>query len=216
MRKDNMRKSIIKYGSIGLLFILLLTAIFNFIMTREAVTSIAYDNYWIGYYGSIMSGLLSGGITFIGVWITIEYYKNQDKKEEISKRQPYLRISNKTEEENKIATKIVFDNDKSLYPPYTINCIIENIGLGPAIDIEIKEFSNNKKQFQESVINLMPKENCDIELHYVSTKESDDHIILVLFKDILNNTYEQKFEIEGLDDIKVSKISKPSIIDQNL
>ena len=32
----------------------------------------------IGYYGSILSGFISGGITFAGVWITINYYISKD------------------------------------------------------------------------------------------------------------------------------------------
>lgn len=104
------------------------------------------ENDWIGFWGSYLGGF----ITLIGVFLTILYTREDDKKRQKLAIRPYINIEHvyNFDVTGFTATPIgfVYFEGKNLTNVFSLRinkllilCAIKNVGLGTAINIRIKE-----------------------------------------------------------------------------
>lgn len=107
------------------------------IVTRYYISSLTIndtiDSTWIGslasYWGGIIGGLISGVLTFFGVFYTIRYYKESDEQKEKAAIQPYLLVTVGSNKDSKGGFEL---GPQSVKKKATkkIEVIVKNIGNG--------------------------------------------------------------------------------------
>lgn len=199
-------------GFIAIIF--LYTLLINKIIVSETLfKEVATNGPWINYYGSIFSGLISGFITIVGVYLTLNYYMDKDEKDERIKHIPYIRVDKWIEGNVNSSEFIIFNLEEQNDDTDNIKLCFTNIGLGTGIDILISKFNKNKYSSENEILILMPGESLNIIIYYDSgTNNIEDYNDIILsFKDIHNNTYEQSFTID-IKKFKATNITKPKLI----
>ncbi|EJT6495329.1 hypothetical protein QTH34_03805 [Clostridium perfringens] len=161
MKKIN-KKHIFKYLvyiGLGVISLLLVVLIINFIMVKGVPFEVAHNSDWIGFWGSLLGAILSGIITFIVLKVTIDNENKkrlQDRKlieeQRLDDRRmsilPYLNYT--IVDDSYIKQQKI---EKSLEAPLIIlpksfevgeiktdcqfNLIVENLGLGVAVEPRI-------------------------------------------------------------------------------
>lgn len=98
---------------------------------------------WVGFLGGYIGGIIGAIVSLIGIVITIRYTSKENKTDRELQVRPYCSIrsvcDNKIVGTNKrlggyILTCEPMENDG---PEYTEILYVKNVGLGPAIDIEV-------------------------------------------------------------------------------
>ena len=140
----------------GLISLFIVVYFINKLIVTEAPFKVAQDNDWIGFWGSVLGSILSGVITFIVLKITIN---NEDRKRKEDRKMldeqrledkrmsvlPYLNytiVDDKYIQENKIENELETplwvspksENDGDVNIDCNFNLLIENLGLGIAIE----------------------------------------------------------------------------------
>lgn len=104
---------------------------------------------WIGFYGSIVGGL----VTFLGVIITIFYTRELDKEKSIESVRPRLQIYKK-DQSGKPAlyqNEILIKNDNSDISNGIIGFILINEGCNTCLNLEINKIVINNDEFKVDV-----------------------------------------------------------------
>lgn len=181
------------------------------------------------FYKTLFSSLIGGLSTILGVGLTVLYYmkrdlynKKKDKRDERLRIRPYLRAKKFGPKDEKgdydfkveLSKKIIKDDVGLKF----IELRIENIGFGPAIDIQF-EFElpipkdRTKPSEKKSLIQNSYK---DLVLYYdYFPYDNNEFIAIIKFKDLYDNDYEAHytiriksdnyFEIEMIKQILVSE-----------
>lgn len=220
MWKKDIIKKMINYVFFGGLLIITSIALINFIITRKAIFTVAKDNYWIGFYGSVLSGV----ITFAGVLLTIRYYINRDRKAERLKIRPYIILSSKEpnffEAKNNRYNYFIEDKFKremkKEFSMIGIKMNLENIGNGPAIELRLDRLEkeriindNSKKYY------LKKGDEQSIDLICTHNNEIKFYELVIVYADIEDNIYEQKITLKNngiANPMTLHEISSPILV----
>ncbi len=198
-----------------LVFIPLYTLIINKIIISNSSLEVVIDSVWVGYYGSILSGIIAGLITIAGVGLTLRYYMIKDEEEERKKHLPYIRVSRLTQRDKLFWTTVYFEGSSDeKQTEYTCPVEVSNIGLGTAIDVKIKKIIGNKNPDQSATLNLMPKENTSLTIVFYLIDIEETFKIEIEFNDIRGNTYEQYFTYDT-NKSDVVELTEPELILEN-
>lgn len=170
------------------------------------------EEKFIGYAGSLIGGF----IAFVGVVLTIKYYKNQDQQSRIEteKREydsyienknrerlsimPYLKVIDCSGSEKNLTLNFKYteNNVRRLFG----NVLLENVGNGSSINIKLEKFNDIYMIDPDCIHNyaLCSKSSMNINLNLDIDKEfdynSNNITLLIRHEDLLGNIYEQEFE----------------------
>lgn len=207
--------------------------IFIFIFVIKIPPLSSQENDWIGFFGSLIGAAISGLVTFIALKITIDHenQKRQKDKEieddrQIADRQmgvyPSLVYSindlNKDSEETLPSELITPQNlmqslrpGDEIHPDFSFGFYMTNLGLGPAIKLNLKEtYFDNKRElcvhlYNYSVLNIRQTAYIsigvkwpNIDLHINPAQLPPELGVLKLkiaYENILQDIYEQEIEI---------------------
>ncbi len=230
MKKYDIQNNKIKYGFIILLniifFIISVTVIINYVIAKESLITVADESDWIGYYGSILSGLISGGITFLGVLFTIKYYKMQhdnikkiEEDREKLKIRPYI-ILKKNNPEFSVHkdNKVQFVKEQKSGDPYIsmqYRFIMENVGNGPAIGITFEKIVGQKKHEEHKKYYLRPNETVECLLKCDSLGINYEYEFVIIYSDVEDNKYRQKINFDGnhlIGSLSLKEINRPELL----
>ena len=139
-------KTILKtifYIFIGLLLLFLVPYLIARMMNISYFSWIKISNDWIGFWGSYFGGIL----TLIGVFLTIQYSKNEGNKKQKLLIRPYLSITmteNVLDMPNYLGLAGNIDEVERgecyLYiAELNIHAIMRNVGLGTAVQLVIRD-----------------------------------------------------------------------------
>lgn len=215
----------IKFGIIITMGIFIITAIISLLINIILTTAfplnfkIAHDNEWIGYYGSIAGSIISGIVTFLGIYITIRYEKDKDLDTKRLQVYPYIKYSliniidslTSGNYEDYIDINVDLDlrkKNKGSRRRFSRCCYIDfkNIGLCPAINVKIIEF--RCRSFSTHIRDNIDSIEVNSNNGYCITTflpeylEEEKNIsysmpikIKVEYSDLLNNYYFQDLEL---------------------
>lgn len=151
----------------GLLIILIIPILINYILLLPAITPIVgNDTVWLSFWGSYLGAIISAAVAF--VILAIQYRQNQ--KENIANRQLQVNTIKHQQELNqlhsliKTSAKLISDTN-----PYKVIDVCNKIGR---TDINVIEL------FETLSLNI---ENCKSELElYINTDPKIDNMKLAL------------------------------------
>jgi hypothetical protein len=151
----------INYKKVSQICVLLIILAITFVyITEKAVesrfVSIVDENYWVGFYGSLFGGVLGGILTLLGVFLTIKYYRDQQRELNGLNVKPYLKITDRNTNVNSVGwvvfrikeydkihcydiqynpfTSEVFDDTLT---SYDFRIVVKNVGNNSAIDLKL-------------------------------------------------------------------------------
>ena len=216
----------IKFGILITIGIFIITAgislLINIILTTTIPLNfkVAHDNDWIGYYGSVAGSLISGLVTFLGIYITI---KNEKYKEYDNKRMeilPFIKYTledieyRKNEKYKNLDTfHINLDRSSKDTVHKRFYLILKNIGLHAAIKVNLLEQKDEKDFFylenQIDSIGVNEEAAFILDINIPCYKSSEEIRVaqvkylnvLIAYTDLLNNYYEQYIRIRLTDPI---------------
>lgn len=126
--------------------IIAIYTLFVSILTKVNNPIISTNNDWIGYYGSIMGGIL----TLLGVKMTIDYSREQSKMDAINKIMPIFKMTADAITVSKRIGDFLGDISNQLYDGEKIcagiSLELQNIGLGNAYNFKFYFSSDNLKK----------------------------------------------------------------------
>ncbi len=126
---------------LGVIAFLIISIVVVALMSIGVETAIRYcvvlgqEETWVAsvasYWGGIIGGVVSGILSFLGVFYTIRYYKESDAQKERAAIQPFLLVELAQDPRHELSTGFSLGNrtdDKE--KKKTINVTIKNIGHG--------------------------------------------------------------------------------------
>lgn len=202
-----------------ILFALLCVAIAGLILgveswIRNNIVSLSVDNdanaAWVGslasYWGGILGGIISGTLAMIGVFFTIRYYKESDRKKERAAVQPFLNTeiipaadSPDIKEfeivgRNKSSTK---QNQREFREMWVR---ITNIGVGFADTLTIGTGKNLMGEAYTEVITVGDSRIIKLKVDANLFSEGHSAEFFFVYIDAMTNEYYQSYSIEMSED----------------
>lgn len=191
------------------LFLIILSIV---IFKIPALLTNEFNNDWIGFYGSLFGGLISGFATYIGVLLTIKKNIEDSQEEKRLSLLPYINVSEKYKTgkvDNFLEIVIPIKGNKkkleTLKDAYKIRLELRNIGLGTAIDIKFESETlainidkltlGNNNENSNYNINLAKDDSYFILANIYNITDSSNHLIKIIYKDMLGNIYNQKLKV---------------------
>lgn len=152
-------------------------------------------NMFIDIFLPIICALISGGLTVIGVLLTIKHENKKSRIDIINSKKPYIyRIDYMQEYNSKDSVDYNFypEETSSIKPNYRIYGILKNTDNAIMI---LDNISINGKKFYSINGDVIDKNTIfNIYIYSYNKMSKDDEIILSI-KDILNNRYRYKLEV---------------------
>ena len=142
------------------------------------------------YWGGIIGGLVGGSISFLGIAITIKYYRNADIENRRLNIQPFLVIQSETTKSFTGSKKPLFsfENASEVF----VKCMITNIGRGFALIITYNDGSIAGGYSYRHTL----QKDCAIKDFVFCVPNKDcEHTFYIQFMDEYMNEYIQSFNI---------------------
>ena len=218
MENNKSESNLLKYigyflGGIMLLFILVFLV--NKLIIAKAPFEVAQDNDWIGFWGGIVGGIISGFVTFIALKITIHNEDRKRREDRMINILPYLTYStymnHGTDDEKQIYQEtytIKTSNEDKSYNTIKFSLVIDNLGLGTAIEPQIKEMIYDGVSYKRdsdflNKIGIDVGGKAGIEFKTIKVKEKEKYMTLKIgYFNLLKDYYEQDIEIKFPLEIK--------------
>lgn len=190
---------------IAILFVLLSLKCEEMIRCRIGELSIDNDANatWIGslasYWGGIIGGVFSGTIAIFGVFYTIQFTREADRKKERQSIQPFLNVeivgtASRTVKKFQIADEPKYVNGKATQEFYPIYLSITNIGNGFANTLTFGTGESlTGVSFKEVFIVNQKKE---VLLNVQTYKMGRGVKFFIWFADSMTNEYVQYYELK--------------------
>jgi hypothetical protein len=193
-KKILLRKELYIYAGI----IIIIPIIINLIMKINIGLAVQ-QNDWIGFFGGYVGGIF----TLIGVLLTIDYYRKQEKEDKRISIMPYI----KAKQRSLVAVDEAIDENVINLAYYSehknanessneaggILFDLENIGLGTAVDIKFSNTlllgSTADMPFLSMKVN--DKEHIYIKIYIGSSYLGNFRSIPVYYYDLFGNKYRQ-------------------------
>lgn len=194
---------------IAILFVLLSLKCEEMIRCRIGELSIDNDANatWIGslasYWGGIIGGVFSGTIAIFGVFYTIQFTREADRKKERQSIQPFLNVeivgtASRTVKKFQIADEPKYVNGKATQEFYPIYLSITNIGNGFANTLTFGTGESlTGVSFKEVFIVNQKKE---VLLNIQTYKMGRGVKFFIWFADSMTNEYVQYYELKRNED----------------
>lgn len=215
MRED-FSKRLSKYF---IILVVMIIVFFALISLQTSIPIMPNGNEWIGFYGSLLGGIL----TLLGVSETIRFTHSQYNETERLKILPFVSLSY-TNIENYIVSPLVSKEEYLLAfkggehlvigeMPVWINCCIKNIGLGSATNIRMEvEVIDTDESLEKSIYasRFSAKRTLTVNEESEEFKLAMDFenilgcFISVWFSDIMGNNYCQKILVSPADHLTKS------------
>lgn len=175
---------------------------------RRSVAELSVDNdanaAWIGslasYWGGILGGIFSGIIAVIGVFYTIQFTREADRRKERQGIQPFLNVkivsksSGGSIKQFKIADEPKYVDGKATQEFYPIYLSITNIGNGFANTLTFGTGENLTGVGYKEVFTV--NESKEVLLNVQTHKMGKGVGFFILFADSMTNEYIQNYEIK--------------------
>ncbi len=143
----------------------------------------------IGIFVPLVSALIGGGLTLVGVLMTIKHEKKDEEERQRLSVKPWIYSVNPMEEyDYKNAKDIIFSVNDRLSTGIRKQVIIRNTDNGILIfeKIETKHF-----EYKPLVGNVMDKNSvCNLNIELEENDDIDNCILYI--RDIFNNSYRYK------------------------
>lgn len=215
-------KSFFSDWKIVVILILIAPIIINFIIISSLNITIAQNNDWIGFWG----GYSGGVITLLGVWYTINYYKQKDivqtkkeKNQKILSVKPYFTVV-ETDEPLKNDYTIHFTDFNSKTYMRSCQFIIENVGLGTAVNVSFSGLSMYESDENQFSFTIATRDKKTIRLMInnptINSIEKTLHLI-ISFSDLFGNSYKQNICIKVDKQLKmqIQGTNAPQLVHEN-
>ena len=196
-KKRNAILGVIIFLFIATVIISIVSICIEFVIRHGVI--LEYKETWAAsvpsYWGGIIGGLISGILSFLGVFYTIRYYKESDIKKEMVAVQPFLMVEISQEPRNN--AKIGYglgDNLDDKEKQKTINISIKNIGNGFAKTLVIHTGHNIGGQSYNKVINVGESAYTYFVLNSKNLK--DGLPFALQYIDSMRNEYIQEYKIK--------------------
>lgn len=192
---------------IFMLFVILMIILVNYLMLMKSPISdfpAAQNNNWIGFWGSLLGGLIGGIVVLLTFRKTIDYYRTKDEasinleKAKIRLNfRPYFRMSFADKYDSSISSdeSIYFFHGSEFTANWESMFLIENIGLGTAIEVEFTYFDTIKNPYyHEAGSSILIGEKRYIKFHVDQEHKTYlgiHHFMRLEYKDLLGNEYYQ-------------------------
>lgn len=180
-------------------------------MIRNNIEKLSVDNdanaTWIGslasYWGGIVGGVFSGIIAVCGVFYTVQFTREADRKKERQSIQPFLNVevSKNTSmviRKFEIADKPQFVDGKATREFYPIHLSITNIGNGFANTLTFGTGENLTGSSFKEVFTINQQK--DILLDVQTYKMGSGVTFFIWFADCLTNEYIQYYDLKRNED----------------
>lgn len=211
-----MRDIIIKiFAVIGVLSLtfIIIPMFTGILVSADGPLWLETDNEWIGFWGGYLGSLVGAITSLVGIFVTIRYTQNENKKERELMYRPHIKVCeckpNKDFHYISVETgdKYVIDGRNC-----QIGIQIKNVGLGPIVDFKIADFEYHSNKYgnkkvpvkcvfdevmeKDDFINLMFQINLDIHDNDLAEIDLGDTSRVTPF---LNYGGDLKFRISGKD-----------------
>ena len=190
-------------------------------MIRCSIGKLSIDNdanaTWIGslasYWGGIIGGVFSGTIAIFGVFYTIQFTREADRKKERQSIQPFLNVEvvgkpSGTVKKFQIADEPKYVEGKATQEFYPIYLSITNIGNGFANTLTFGTGENLTGISFKEVFTVNQKK--EILLNVQTYKMGKRVTFFIWFADSMTNEYIQYYELKRNEDgILLIQIKSP-------
>lgn len=219
-RKEKRKK---RKSLLGVLVFLLVAIIIVAIISIGIESAIRHcavlgqEETWVAsvasYWGGIIGGVVSGILSFLGVFYTIRYYKESDAQKERAAIQPFLLVELVQDQGNYLSAGFGLGNrtdDKGKQK--TINVAIKNIGHGFAKTLVIHTGFNVGGLAFNKVINVGDHA---YTFFVVNTDNLKDGVSFALqYIDSMTNEYIQEYVIKEEHSSIEIKCEYPQLLEQ--
>lgn len=219
-----------KYNFKKVWLIIFLSPIIVAILVSISIVKIPISNDWIGFYGAIIGGLLSGLLTFYSMYFSLSGVREQIGEQKEANNLLKTQLSNDIErhkEEQRLNVRPyineyagndgsviycnahLFEGDNYEYD-YADNIIIrlKNIGTGPIISLKIlgirQSYTNDKlnQPVNEEIKSLEVSGIINLHISYMTMSSylMNTIDIVLQYSDILENYYRQVLTVQVFRD----------------
>lgn len=197
-------------------------AIDKWVLGNEYISNIDNSD-WSSFLGSYIGAILGGIVTLLGVGITIWYQHKQITEDRRLSIAPYMIYNTYNEYSDSAKKRLTQKNMALYYYRHNSNLHIDyyielkNVGMGPALDIEIYDIfingeevkklnDDNSSKLNDEIldkksdvlisINLRLRlDNREEEQSYCSIERKETLSFKVRYYDLLENQYKQDIEV---------------------
>ena len=161
-------------------------------------------NVWIDVVLPVGCALISGGLTVLGVLLTIKYENKKNKETiKLSNKPIFYRIDPQQEFDSKSAHYFQF-NFHSKTDGTGIEGIFKNTDNSILI---LDRVMANGKEYYPSFGKVVDK-NVTFYLYvYLNENLNNDDELIIVVKDVLNNEYQYKIEFEKIKDRNIACVT---------
>ncbi len=201
--KHILRNSLLILGSVGLILQISIgvQVIIQCSIIEDTQT---WTSSLPSYWGGIVGGFISGSISFIGVFLTIRYYRNSDAAKNRIEHMPFIHIAvrqaQKTKTPDLIKAKIIevpnrnYEIDRNNL--MLMDLELENIGNGFANTLVIHLGNNFGGKAYQKLLKIGEKEQLQLKFNLDDAKHTSDIIFGLQYIDCMANEYAQIYTIK--------------------
>lgn len=198
----------LKKALLVLIFLFIITAIsFGLLYFIEKNYKINME-IWISalpsYWGGIIGGIISGTISFLGVFLTIKYYRNSDLTKNRIEHMPFIHISlldAKCVESEKYEDIKVIEVPGRYYEinknkAVLVNLILENVGHGFANTLVLKLGNNFGGEAYQKLLRVGDREKLQLKFYPDDVQHALPISFSLQYIDSMTNEYFQEYSID--------------------
>ncbi len=166
------------------------------------------------YWGGIIGGIISGSISFLGVFLTIRYYRNSDLAKSRIAHMPFINIKLIRAESVRLVKstddKIIevpsrfYEIDKNKV--VVIDLQLENIGNGFANTLVIHHNNNIGGKSYRKLIKVGDKEKLQLKFYLDDAKHALEISFGLQYVDAMTNEYIQVYNVKCRNDLGFAKL----------
>lgn len=174
------------------LILIVIPIIIDKLIIGNNIKSNISNEQWVGFLGSYIGAIIGGIVSMLGIFITIQFYKEQQKKDELNANYPVLKYTlyEYTYPENISGASIVWGEENNCKKEIIHILKVKNVQSNVALNLRIENINNN------GVI----KKGEALDWHYTILTMNDEISIPIRFKienekniDVMNLEFKFKY-----------------------
>lgn len=194
--------------------ILIIFALFMIVLISIGIQSILQNAFVVdlatwtsslpSYWGGVLGGIISGSISFLGVALTIKYYREAARSDNRLKHMPFIHIDLKQAKNAKIedgADEYIIEKRSRYYEvdannAIEVDLVLENIGNGFASTLVLHLGKTMGGESYQKIIKVGKKENLQLKFYLGDAQHAFDISFSLQYVDSMTNEYIQEYTIK--------------------
>lgn len=193
----------------SILIVCLLPLTIDWLIIGNNVPSNISNSDWVGFLGGYIGAIIGAIVSLVGIVITIRYTSKENKTDRELQVRPYCSIrsvyDNKIVGTNKRLGEYILTCEpmENNGPEYTEILYVKNVGLGPAIDLEVFfDYTDDGREHVPSIVKHS-KNSLNNSVYVLQSGEEGAYVIRIYFnfdpineEDIIEGAFGKTFKSE--------------------